>query len=437
MQAVGGIGHRVAATRPKSTPRSTAGRCSGRVGRSNVGKVPPRGFARGRVTDAYYLVPALLLGVLLLLGEMSEPTEPISLPRRLTLEASTALILTAVWLLVRRRWPVKLALVLVTVGFVSSIGIAFTAFALLNLALHRPPRITLAVAGLDAAVIASMFSTIGLTRREYIESVVLVLLIHTVLVVSGWLVRSQRRLVESLRERARQAEEQQRLRVEEARLLERERLAREMHDVLAHRISLLAVHAGALEYRRSTTPEELRQAVSVIRRNAYEAMEDLRQVIGVLRERDDGNDHEEDRRPQPTIDDLPGLVEQARSAGGEIELELSLDDAAMVPERVGRHLYRIVQEGLTNTRKHAPADPVRVTVRGVAETGLTVEIINTPDAGDRPPARSPGDAHALLPGGGVGLVGLRERVELLGGGLEHGATQEGGFVLRASLPWPT
>lgn len=109
------------------------------------------------------------------------------------------------------------------------------------------------------------------------------LALDATLVASGLLVRSQHLLVRSLRERAREAEEGHRLRVEEARHTERERIAREMHDVLAHRISLLAVHAGALEVRRSA-PEEERQAATVVRQYAYEALEDLREVIGMLRD---------------------------------------------------------------------------------------------------------------------------------------------------------
>jgi signal transduction histidine kinase len=246
--------------------------------------------------------------------------------------------------------------------------------------------------------------------------------LYAVLVVSGMLIRSRRQLVRSLQDRARQAEEGQRLRVEEARHLERERLAREMHDVLAHRISLLAVHAGALEFRPGASAEEAR-AAGVIRQCAYEAMEDLREVIGVLREEPGAADPE---RPQPTLTDLPGLIEQSRLAGATVTLDDRNGELPAVPARIGRHAYRIVQEGLTNARKHAAATHVRVTVAGAPGAELTIEVAN--------PLPLTG-ADAQLPGGGTGLIGLRERVGLVGGRLEHGCTPDGVFRLRAWLPW--
>jgi signal transduction histidine kinase len=228
------------------------------------------------------------------------------------------------------------------------------------------------------------------------------------------LIRSHRLLVGSWADRARQAEEGQRLRIEQARLGERERIAREMHDVLAHRVSLLAVHAGALEVRRDA-PEPERAAAGVIRQCAHDAIEDLRQVIGMLRE--PAGD-----RPQPTLADVPALVEQSRAAGATVALDLVEHDA--VPDGVGRHAYRIVQEALTNARKHAPGAPVRVAVTGGAEDGLVVEVGN-----------ALGTGRSRLPGVGAGLVGLTERVQLAGGRIEHGPTLAGEFRLRAWLPW--
>jgi signal transduction histidine kinase len=189
-----------------------------------------------------------------------------------------------------------------------------------------------------------------------------------------------------------------------------------MHDVLAHRISLLAVHAGALEVRRSATDDE-RRAAGVIRQSAYEALEDLREVIGMLRDDGDGD------RPQPTLTDVPALIEQSRLAGMEVAFERT--ELPAVPEGIGRHVYRTVQEGLTNARKHAPGAPVLVRLEG-ADSGLTVEIINPV-----PPANGmPG-----LPGAGSGLIGLRERMHLVGGRLEHGRTPADEFRLHAWLPW--
>ncbi len=320
----------------------------------------------------------------------------------------------AALVLFRRSRPVALTCVLIPFGIVLAMPMGATPVALFAVALHRPARVTLTLAAVHALAVIVVYRVGIESTAFYLEVVTFLVLLHVALVAVGMLIRSQRMLVRSWAERARQAEEGQRMHVEQARLAERERIAREMHDVLAHRISLLAVHAGALEVRRDAPAEE-RDAAGVIRRCAYDALEDLRQVIGMLREQPESD------RPQPTLGDVPALVEQSREAGTTVDLELTGGEP--VPDRVGRHAYRIVQEALTNARKHAPGSPVRVAVRGRAEDGLVVEVGN---------ALTPG---GTMPGAGTGLVGLRERVQLAGGRLEHGPTPGGEFRLRAWLPW--
>jgi signal transduction histidine kinase len=184
--------------------------------------------------------------------------------------------------------------------------------------------------------------------------------------------------------------------MEQARGLERERIAREMHDVLAHRISLVTMHAGALAYRTDLSPEQVRETAGVIADKAHEALADLRAILGALRET-------EPMRPQPTLVDLDELVGEATQSGMQVQLENALADPRAVPERVGRTVYRIVQEALTNARKHAPGAPVSVGVSGDAGSGLTVTVSN----GMTPRAPVAG-------GAGLGLVGMRERAELIG-----------------------
>jgi signal transduction histidine kinase len=236
----------------------------------------------------------------------------------------------------------------------------------------------------------------------------------------GWglFVRVRRDLVDSLHERNARLEEEGRLRADQARAAERERIAREMHDVLAHRISLLSLHAGALEYRPDAPPGEIAATAGVVREAAAAALEELRDVIGVLREGTEG----ESRPPQPTLADLPALIEESRAAGVRIEAELDLPEAG---GPIGRTAYRVVQEGLTNSRKHAPGVLVKVTVTTSAET-LKIEIRN-------PASVSPPPAPAL-PGAGSGLIGLGERVELANGELRHEWDDAGDFVLVATLP---
>ncbi len=317
--------------------------------------------------------------------------------------------------LFRRSHPVALALVVIPLGIFFALPMGAIPVVLFSVGLHRRGWVATGVTALHAGPTAVIyFVALGDTRLFY-ETIAFLVLLDICVVAIAMLVRSQRQLVASWAERARQAEEGQRLRIEQARLAERERIAREMHDVLAHRISLLAVHAGALEVRRDAPAAE-QQAAGVIRECAHDALEDLRTVIGMLRA-------PADDRPQPTLGDVPALVEQSRGAGAEVGLELDGGDG--VPETVGRHAYRIVQEALTNARKHAPGAPVRVAISGRAEHGLDVAVAN--------PLASGGPA---LPGAGAGLAGLRERVQLVGGRLEHGPTPGGEFRVKAWLPWP-
>jgi Signal transduction histidine kinase len=330
-------------------------------------------------------------------------------------------------LALRRRWPVTLALALIPTLLASSSAMGATAIAVGAVAAYRSARITALVLAGHALVVTTLFAVAAWGTREFWIGLTVVLALDAAAVAVGLLVRSQRMLVQSLQERARQAEETQRLRAEEARHAERERIAREMHDVLAHRISLLAVHAGALQVRRSATEEE-RSAAEVIRQHAYAALEDLREVIRMVRS--DGADQGPDGdRPQPVLADIPALVEQSRQAGMQVELAGLAPDQA-VPESVGRHGYRIVQEGLTNARKHAPGAPVRVTLSTVDgdSPALEVEVTNP-----LPPETA--GAQDRLPGAGTGLIGLRERVHVAGGRLEHGPTPDGRFRLHAWLPW--
>jgi len=236
-------------------------------------------------------------------------------------------------------------------------------------------------------------------------------------VVLGWglFVRARRELVRSLRAQGDRA-------ADEARAAERRRIAREMHDVLAHRLSLLSVHAGALEFHPDAPAEEVAEAAGVIRQSAKTALEELRSVIGVLRE-DSGESLTQ--APQPTLADLAALVEESEAAGMRITARIELGDAAPAAAAVGRTAYRIAQEGLTNARKHAPGAAVTLTVRA-PDGDLQVEV--------RSLAPVAVAAAAPPPGTGTGLIGLAERVSLAGGTLEHGVDPDGAFVLRASLP---
>ncbi|HEY8480018.1 MAG TPA: histidine kinase [Spirillospora sp.] len=366
--------------------------------------------------DAGITAAAALLGLFLLQATIEDPPFPEE-EISVRFELAAGAVSLVVFLLFRRRYPVAVAVAMIVLQWLATTIFGTAAVAVCSLAMLRPWRVALPVAAASVTLIITMFWLLSV--EDFVEGAVVFTLLYAVAVSTGMLVRSRRMLIASLRERALAAETEQRLRVEEARLLERERIAREMHDVLAHRISLLAVHAGALEFHPDM-PDDQREAAGIIRRSAYEAMEDLREVIGVLRDDTPGADPE---RPQPTLADVAALVDEARQAGGSITLDEHVPDPDRVPARVGRHAYRIVQEGLTNARKHAAGAPVEV--RLSADEDLDIEIVN---------ALPPGPPALALPGSGAGLVGLAERVALLGGTLEHGRTGDGRYRLHARLP---
>ena len=163
----------------------------------------------------------------------------------------------------------------------------------------------------------------------------------------------------------------------------------------------------------------------MIRASAHQALEDLRAVIGILRE---GADGDAPQPPQPTLAALPELLEESRAAGMRLHADVRVADLAAVPDSVGRHALRIVQEALTNARKHAASFPVDLRVEGAPGEGLTIEVRN--------PAPVLAAGEPEIPGSGTGLVGLTERATLSGGRLEHGLDESGDFRLRAWLPWP-
>lgn len=326
----------------------------------------------------------------------------------------------------RRRFPLVLAAALVLVSTFSLSVSAAALVALLSVAVHRPARPTAVVA---VGNVLSFVVFLVLRPGPFPLSWMLVALQVAIVVgVAGWgmLVRSRRQLIASLRERAAAAEVEARLRAERSQHEAREALARDMHDVLGHRLSLLSVHAGALTYYRGASADEIARAAEVVRENAHRALQDLREVIGVLRAPE--GDH-----PLPGVDDVTELIDETRRSGSTVglqDLPGVTTGGHTVPATVGRTLYRLVQEGLTNARKHAPGAPVLVRITGEPGDHLAVEIVN-----NRPPLPPAVVTPAI--GSGAGLRGLAERAALVGGGLEHGPTRSGGWRLSMRLRWPT
>lgn len=218
--------------------------------------------------------------------------------------------------------------------------------------------------------------------------------------------------------RARHAERVQRSRAEEVRRDERLRLAAEIHDVVSHRVTVMVLQAGALGL---TAPDEAtRQAAGELREAGCRTLDELRDLVWLLNATD-----QEAGAPAESLPDLSALVEAARSVGTVVEVVETGEERPLSPA-VARTAYRVVQEGLTNVRKHAPGARTRVEVRHRAD-GVRVSVHNTTPTGATDPA-------VTSSGGGTGLLGLRRRIELINGTLHAGPGDGGGFEIVASLP---
>jgi signal transduction histidine kinase len=367
---------------------------------------------------------ALLAGTDLLQSDPEVIPQWVGTPAWLAWADLIAGVALAVSLWWRRRFPVQLAVCAMAGAAFSIAGAIAGIIIFFTVAVHRRFGVTavIAVGSLGANIIFCLLRPEAGT--SVVESIAWSTVFLAITLLWGMVVRSRRQLVMSLRDRAERAESEQQLRVVQARAMERTRIAREMHDVLAHRISLLSLHAGALEIHPGAAPAEVAGAAGVIRASAHQALQDLREVIGVLREPAPDDAPE---RPQPTLAELPALADESRAAGIKVHLELRVDDAPEVPAGTGRAAYRIVQEGLTNARKHAPGTAVRVCVTGTPGAGLTIDIRNPAPVGTGP--------AVPIPGTGTGLVGLAERATLAGGRLSSGRGADGEFTLSAWLPW--
>lgn len=322
----------------------------------------------------------------------------------------------------RRSAPIAVATITACLSAFSALAAGPATLAAVSLATLRQPLPILGIGLLNfvTATIYTMFAPVGL-RGPFWVAVLINLVANAAIMGWGMFIGSRRELLWTLRQRAARAEAEQELRVAQGRSQERERIAREMHDVLAHRITQISMQAGALAFRDDLAVDELRTGLGEIQHKSREAIHELRGVLGVLRDDTTGKLIE---APQPTYLDIAALIEDSRENGVNVEFSDRVDRTiAPVPDVVGRALFRIIQEALTNASKHAPGALVSVALSGSPARGIDVIV------------RNPlGFVPTGAPGSGLGLVGLAERAELRGGTLVHG--REGPlFVLRASIPW--
>ncbi|MDX3074863.1 sensor histidine kinase [Streptomyces sp. MI02-7b] len=362
-------------------------------------------------------------------------------------------------LVLRRRWPV--AVVLVSIAITpAQMGILLSVVGLYTLAASDVPRRIIAVLSgmtmLGTLIVTFLQMHGDLSSGTYhaplaavaLTSVLAAIGVTAPPVLLGLYAGARRRLVESLRERADGLERELSLlaekaseRAERARMEERTRIAREMHDVVAHRVSLMVVHAAALQAIAVKDPEKASASAQLLGDMGRQALNELREMLGVLRTvpgpgpavpavtapvaepapapapadvHDDSG---------PCLAELHALVEESRAAGMHVEFTVEGTERSLAA-RVETTVYRVVQEALTNVHKHAPGARARIRL-AYREAEIAVLVQNGP---------SDGAAAIALPSGGNGLIGMRERVTALGGGFAAGTTTEGGFRVSALLP---
>ena len=424
----------------RSTPRARVPSIDG----VTAPLVPERSRGRRAWDLTWRLLVATLIGLLGLVavwGAAAEAdpqfeTRTSAMVWFFSVEGLALLVATPLYVL-RRRAPLLMTGVIVVVSSFSQVTLGLAMLAVVSMATRRrwheivPVGLLWVGGGLIGDGLFDRYVApppeVPTTTAADVATLLGPVVLYALLAITGMFVGGRRALVTSLREQAATARREADARGESARAAERNRIAREMHDVLAHRLSLVALHSGALEYRADLDPDQVRATAAVVRANAHDALGELREVLGLLRESTDGND--EQSRPQPTFAQVDDLVAGTRAAGTPVTLVLDHvehDDLTRLPVTTSRHLYRLVQETLTNARKHAPGQPVTVRLHGTPGERLTLTVTNPV------PATTP---TTPLPTSGWGLTGLAERVRLTGGHLDAHHTTDGTFTVTAWLPW--
>ncbi len=368
------------------------------------------------------LVAGLLGGLLFALIVAAD--EPSFLPWGLDLTLGFFAVALLLW---RRRYPLMVPLVIVALASIAATASGAVGLALVSLGSRRKWRevlMMLPIWMLSGLVFNLVLPSSG---QDPNANLVTNALVFAACIGIGVAIGSQRSTTVAWRDRAVLAEQESASRVARAQSDERARIAREMHDVLAHRISLIAMHAGALAYRPDLPREQVQETAELLRDSADRAVGELRDVLGVLRAEGEVG---QPRAPQPDLTMLADLIAEVSTLDNAVDVQVCLSrghDLGAVPLVTSRTAYRVVQEALTNARKHAPGIPVTVLLGGSPEHGLDFEIRNAPNVY--------GSAKVAPESSGVGLVGLTERVNLSGGTMASGANRRGDFVVHGRLPW--
>ncbi|MFH8800804.1 sensor histidine kinase [Streptomyces sp. NPDC017936] len=363
-------------------------------------------------------VPAPLLDAVLVLLALADTWSNVDAGQR---AAMACALLAAFSLPLRRRLPFTTFVLTLPTALVTDAVLA-TLVALYTLSSISRHRVLLAGCALAYAVCDFLpWPWSSLRPADLAGTHTLVQSVYAVATAAapvflGQLVQARRELSLRLAEITEAREHERLLAAQSVLARERAQLAREMHDVVSHQVSLIAVQAGALQV--GSHDAETRQAASTIRRLSVQTLDELRHMVSVLRA---SGSRPTELTPQPSLADLQRLID-----GSGIEAHLKTDLPEDLPPTIQRAIYRAVQEALTNVRKHAPGATVTICLH---RTGGTIRTTVTNTAPTRPPLPLPGAHH--------GLTGLRQRAELLGGTITSGPTPDGGYELRLDLPADT
>ena len=347
---------------------------------------------------------------------------------------AAAPLLIGMPIVVRRKYPATVFWTVIAIGAFQALTPSYlrpsdlaVPIALYGLAAYRPRRQSLV--GLGVCLLGAMVSLVTLTRarpdiadHQWVVMVFVFGVLASPMVIAwiaGDSMQYRRSYYVELEEKARRLERERDQQAQIAAATERARIARELHDVVAHNVSVMVVQAEGAAYAMDTAPENTRKALGAIAETGRSALVEMRRLLGVLRTQDGVAE----RAPQPGIDQLEDLLEQVRTTGVTVEFKVE-GVPVELPQGVALAAYRIVQESLTNARKHG--GPLVSACVGMHYNEHELKIAVRDDGLG---------ADAPTDGQGNGLAGMRERIAMFGGRLQAGPLDAGGFQVEAVLPY--
>jgi signal transduction histidine kinase len=342
--------------------------------------------------------------------------------------STVVVVLMGSLLVLRRRWPLPVAVAvlwtwplvfmvepLLVLFWGQFVPMAVAVFSIARYGRDREPWL-----GAAAGAATLLFFDLRVAALQDAGEIVFHWMVFVVAWSFGWGLRRMERRARESTQRAIDAEVAAAEQAMQAVVAERTRIARELHDVIAHSVSVMVVQAGAAEQVVGEDDETVRRALRTVRSTGTEALAEMRRVVAMIRDDEEGGS----LTPQPGVDALPGLVSKASESGLQVSLAVE-GDARPLPPGLDLAAYRIVQEALTNVRRHARAASAWVVLR-YGDDGVDIEVVDD--------GAGAGEHGGVPVGGGHGLVGMRERVSLYGGRLEAASQPGGGFAVRARLP---